>query len=449
MTASIAGGAPDGARHHPAANLRTRVPKHEGRGPHREVPPETTWSRVEPHLRRAGVTRLADVTGLDRVGLPVYTAVVPRSNDTISVYAGKGPTRLSAKVSAVMEAMERFAAWLPVRPAVVASYAELDAAGRVAVDPRSVCVETTASYRPDGPLSWVTGWDLLAGEPVLVPQDAAVYQRRLHEPPTYRIATTNGLASGNSIEEAVCHALCEVIERDALTLADLVSGRLVQLAGRRGLDATALEERHPVVGTDSLTGRAAEVVAAYERAALRVRLIEITSDLRVPTYVATTEEDLGPGTSRCHSGWGTHPDAEVAIVRALTECAQSRAVDVQAMREDISAPGEEVSRYERHTRRAQVVRRDDWVRRTTEPVSAAARPSYPSGDVAEDIRLMLGRLRDAGLPRVVVVDLSPPEIPVSVVRVLVPGLESWAVDHSKVGARAAAVWNAGLAEVTS
>src|SRR3712207_9293461 len=32
---------------------------------------------------------------------------------------------------------------------------------------------------------------------------------------------TNGLASGNVMEEAVCHALCEVIERDAMSLADL------------------------------------------------------------------------------------------------------------------------------------------------------------------------------------------------------------------------------------
>src|SRR4051812_35793876 len=96
--------------------LRTQVPKYAGAGPHREFPPEATWSAIAGHLRRAGVTRLADITGLDRIGIPVYSAVVPRSHDTISVYGGKGARPLDAKVSAAMEALERFAAWLPLRP---------------------------------------------------------------------------------------------------------------------------------------------------------------------------------------------------------------------------------------------------------------------------------------------------------------------------------------------
>jgi ribosomal protein S12 methylthiotransferase accessory factor len=60
---------------------------------------------------------------------------------------------------------------------------------------------------------------------------------------------------------------------------------------------------------------------------------------------------------------------------------------------------------------------------------------------------MLDRFREAGIRRALAVDLSPPGIPVTVVRVMVPQLESWAVDHGRIGARGAAAWNRALAEL--
>ena len=53
-----------------------------------------------------GVTRLANITGLDRVGIPVYAAVVPKSDGIISVYNGKGRRPIDAKVGALMEAID-------------------------------------------------------------------------------------------------------------------------------------------------------------------------------------------------------------------------------------------------------------------------------------------------------------------------------------------------------
>ena len=209
--------------------LRSHIGKSSGRGLHRELSPEQTWERIAPHLRRAGITRTADITHLDYVGLPVYSAIVPRSNDSISVYSGKGFSRIDARVSAVMEAIERYSAWLPVRPDLVASYDELVAAGAAVMHPGEYNIKLSRGYRDDGPISWLRAWDLLNEEDVLVPQDGAVYQARLHEPPCYQIATTNGLASGNSLEEAICHALCEVVERDSMTLAELVGNHLPQV----------------------------------------------------------------------------------------------------------------------------------------------------------------------------------------------------------------------------
>jgi ribosomal protein S12 methylthiotransferase accessory factor len=115
--------------------LRDTVAKSGGPGTSREVTAADTYRRVRPHLRRIGVTRVADITGLDRVGIPVFNAICPRSRDTVSVYSGKGVTPTAARTSAVMEAVERYHAARPRLPDVVASYHELFTRQRRAIAP--------------------------------------------------------------------------------------------------------------------------------------------------------------------------------------------------------------------------------------------------------------------------------------------------------------------------
>ncbi len=159
-------------------------------------------------------------------------------------------------------------------------------------------------------------------------------------------------------------------------------------------------------------------------------------------------EELGDTFSRSHQGIGTHPDAEVAAVRAITEAAQSRVVDMQAMREDISLPDEEVPRWALHTKRSSRFNPEAWAHRASgDRMSFADLPSHPSADVMSDLDLMLDRLRARGLEQVLVVDLSPPGIPAGVVRVVVPGLESWAIDRSKIGRRATERWRSAVGEL--
>src|SRR5215470_14988881 len=80
--------------------------------------PRETLRRITPLLPRAGITRLADVTGLDWIGLPVYQAIRPNSRN-ISVSQGKGLTRDQAKVSALMESLESFHAEQIDQPSTV------------------------------------------------------------------------------------------------------------------------------------------------------------------------------------------------------------------------------------------------------------------------------------------------------------------------------------------
>jgi len=88
-------------------SLETPVPKLFKRGTHRTTSPEDTVARVAPKARQIGITRLGNVTGLDRIGIPVTVAVRPNSR-SFSVSQGKGLGVSQAMASAIMEAIELF-----------------------------------------------------------------------------------------------------------------------------------------------------------------------------------------------------------------------------------------------------------------------------------------------------------------------------------------------------
>ena len=81
------------------------------KGTHRVIAPKKTIEINEDKLKTAGITRIADITDLDRVGLPIYTAIRPTAEDgAVSIYGGKGISKDHAKASAMMEGFERYSA---------------------------------------------------------------------------------------------------------------------------------------------------------------------------------------------------------------------------------------------------------------------------------------------------------------------------------------------------
>src|SRR5690242_16782687 len=101
-------------------------------GTHRCQDPEQTLAAIRPLLPRFGITRLADLTGLDCLGIPVAAAHRPAAA-TLSVAQGKGATLTAAKVSAAMEAIETWHAEGAVpAPAETAPAAALDLGYQVA-----------------------------------------------------------------------------------------------------------------------------------------------------------------------------------------------------------------------------------------------------------------------------------------------------------------------------
>ena len=177
---------------------------------------QATLAAIEPRKHLFGITRVADVTGLDRVGIPVAIAIRPTAR-SVAVSQGKGIDLASAKVSALMEAIEVWHAENIEAPLVLASIA--DVAGRSCEVARLPMV--AGSSRPDhARLLWIAGHDLVSGQSKLVPFEMVHADYAPPLKPGYGLfpASTNGLASGNHQLEAISSAICEVIERDALAV---------------------------------------------------------------------------------------------------------------------------------------------------------------------------------------------------------------------------------------
>jgi ribosomal protein S12 methylthiotransferase accessory factor len=243
-------------------------------GTHRCVSPEETWEFIRPQLRRAGITRVADLTGLDRVGVTTASAIRPNGR-SLSNSAGKGFTKMAAIVSAAMEALELYHAEFPLLDCTVATHDELSASGAV-YELERMALSRSSLFKRDRPEAWVRGWDLLQGCETYLPWVSVTMVHRPKPRPTTEMAmpmTSNGLASGNHILEAICAALYEVIERDAVACqmnAEVVAKCRAPLVP---LEAFAF----PLVD---------ELLARFRAAGLRVVVRDCTTDTAVPVYTA-------------------------------------------------------------------------------------------------------------------------------------------------------------------
>lgn len=354
----------------------------------------------------AGITRVADITNLDRIGIPVFSSIRPMADrGAISVYNGKGATPTEARVSAMMEGLERYSAEVRDRELSIARYSDL---GQNALDPADLILPAAAE--PGAEIPWFPGWDILNHEEIMVPANAVFHPLPQEYKRLFR-TNTSGLASGNELEEAVFHGLAEVIERDAWAL--------VEAARKAG----------PLVGGVG-DGLAGSLLGKFAAAEVAVYLRDITSDIGISTCAAVSDDLKLRDPTLMTTGMGTHTNAGVAVLRALTEVAQSRLTQIHGAREDTTlADFRRQIGYERTKRLNK-----HWFEESSHKDFSEIE-SFDSDDFLLDINYMLKKLEEAGLDRVVVVDLTREEIGVPVVRVIVPGLEIAAVDSERVGQR--------------
>ncbi len=380
-----------------------RVQKHYFDGTHRVKAPEETLSVVEPLMDRVGIAEITDITHVDRLGIPCFTAFRPRAaRGGVRYHAGKGKDPVQAKVSSLMEAVERYSGEYH---GDAMQYASCEEVGfHRAVHPDDLFIPRPLEQGEK--LHWSPAHDILNDEEVMVPSNAVFHPyHTLGMTMPLFASDTNGLASGNVIEEAILHALLEVIERDAMSMAE---------------QARSMGTRLEI----DVASPAQEVQDRFLSNGIEIHLWLLKGRTGIPTVAAAGDDTVTRDPGLLVIGSGTHPDPAIAALRALTELAQSRASQLHGGREN---PGRrqmlEKAGYDRLKR----INKEWFADAPMVPLSALENRATPFID--EDIRVVLKELRPH-VERVCICDLCRTEIPV--VRVVVPGLEVSHVNRERV-----------------
>lgn len=382
----------------------------------RDISPSETWGWISPLLLEYGIVRVAKQTGFDRLGLPVYTATRPDAK-SISIHQGKGLDDVTAQVGAAMEAIEFAIAESPEIEPYPRQVGELlDSAHFTPFEhlmPRDWGME---QLQTDQPMAAFKGTDFYSGETTWALTDVVDFDPNAAQLPQI-CKSTNGLASGNSADEAICHALCELIERDAETLWWLSSfERKAQIA----VKAQAFQEPHIEM-----------LERCIAQAGMKLFLFDVTSDIEVPSFLAMIYDE----TSVHHPivyGYATHVWPEIAVVKAIMEAVQSRVGWLTGARDDLESHqyGQSISALEKQLMNVQ-------------PASGLRRQYARVGaDLSERLDHVKAVLSERSISMVHIYPLARADRPFAVVKVIAPQLEAREPNLNwRAGPRARAVLN--------
>jgi len=394
--------------------------KHYQKGAHLLVDPTLTLTRVMPYMSAMGITRIANVTGLDRVGIPVVMVCRPNSH-SIAVSQGKGFTLDAAKASGLMESIESWHAEHIELPLKLGNFDDLSV-GHPMVNITRLPVMRESLYHSALPILWVEGTNLVDETSTWLPYET-VHTFYAHPAPSGSGCFTqcsNGLASGNHHLEAVSHAICECVERDSTSLWH---------------HKNKMEKADLKLNLDSVDDEICrKLIAQLQAANLTVTVWNTTSDSSIPSFDCLL---LDPQQALSHPGLGAgcHPCKSIALVRALTEAAQVRTTYIAGSRDDLT---------HREFEPAELEQKNWLLQRTigdkTGAVDFTSIANQQFATFKEDVDWMLAQLVNIGIDEVVCVDLSKPTFDIPVVRVVIPGLEGpHDVDDYVPGPRARAI----------
>lgn len=361
---------------------------------------DQAWAWLEPQLPRFGITRVADVTGLDELGLPVSVAVRPLSR-ALSVSQGKGLTAEHARVSAAMESIETWHAERICAPLYQGNAEQARADGLNLLDPAAFAHRATAVAPAAISTAYIEVQRWGRDETAWVPFDCVSTDFCFDDddPPVW-MRTSNGLAAGSTREQALSHAVAELVERDTVQrwLAD------------EGFEAPAFALQP---GT---APRLDGLLARCEAAGLVTLVWPLAGPL--PCYAvqligrAGRARDVG-----AFSGYGCHSQAMLALEAALLEAVQSRLTLISGARDDML-----LDEFER-------CRNDAWVEGLLARHAHAPALPLPTGGEPMDAHALVCHVEAALQRPLYWLDLTRADIGIPVVRALMPGLRTLGMER--------------------
>ena len=173
-----------------------------------------------------------------------------------------------------------------------------------------------------------------------------------------------------------------------------------------------------------------DLLKKFDDANVSLKLINLTSENDIATIGAVSEDLSFKDPALLTLGIGTHLDPEIAVIRAITEVAQSRATQIHGTREDTTRANllretgyERMKRLNKH-----------WFRESDSVIDLNDINDYSGDSFKEDIDVTMKLLEKSDVYDAYYVDLTR-HINIPVVRSIIPGMEVYSVDTSRVGKR--------------
>ncbi len=280
-------------------------------------PSRKLLKKVLPLKNQLKITRIADLTDFDQLGLSVVNVTRPDVNSSqITATQGKGMTLSDSICSALMEAIERSAGSATRTDLITRSVNQMIQEKGRFVSPQELGAR---SHDPIHPIDWIEGNCLMTGKRLWLPA-AEVLFPFYPTPQAIRSVrpSTTGLSAGSTLLEAILHSLFEVIERDRVSqfFRNEIKAQLLNI--------------HSV--SDPINR---SIFRRFMNAGLDLLVCDLTMNSVVPVFhvIAMNRNLLGPPVTI--AGQGAHLDPNIALRRALLETAQSRIVALQGSREDL------------------------------------------------------------------------------------------------------------------
>lgn len=386
------------------SSLRTRLP-------------EETLNIAEQYMAEFGISRVTQITRMDRLGLPVFTSVRPRSL-TLRVNAGKGVTEIDAKVGALMEALEFAIAepdathWqmkcLSVRE-IIAGFP----AGMQLVDFIPLA-GVKASL--DDQVPTVACETIGNGQAIWLPAQLVFMPFFPKNGPNLFGTSTNGLASGNSIDEATLHGMLEILERDAISM-------------------NRPQDRSEWVDPASFPEPFLGLSQQWLQTGVELMVRHVPNEFGLPCFHAILHESESSNVN-ISAGYGLHLDADIALSRAICEAAQSRLSHIHGGRDDIT------DFYTKYQDWRPLFRKEhessllaSFCNRERTVHFPMLRKPVPAGSVTQHLSRLIARLAERGFHHVCRHVFSTNMHDLAVVKVIIPQCEFIESNMQRIGPR--------------
>lgn len=380
------------------------------RGTHRIFNPSKTKQIILKKIKQSRLSIYEKILKIDYLhkvqGIHVY-AVTHNNKFKVSKQPswGKGLSDDLAFVSGLMERVERYSASdvnAFNKQIVYANFHQLKAHGAISrwsFVPNNLQRKISTKKKIDGQKSpWIESFSISRNKEVFVPANLVFLKPHWQ---TNDFSDTTGLASGNNVEEAVLHGLCEIIERH---LEDTTHWN---------------RKKIPNIDIESIQNKdSKKIIKKIEEKKIQIFLSYLSDDFEIPAIrvFGYAQGGFFPGSFSFYSATGVHPDKNVALSRALTEFIQSRASAIYSLKER----KDEIKIFNFIPKNIYRFYHD--IMEENEILKFGEIKSCAMGDILADINFLVESLKRKKV-EIIVKNLTHPEIGIPTVRVLARNLQ--------------------------